>query len=98
MAIDLEAYKAACLIDCVDENGEKTKIHINDHVQDGFVLIVGGSKKYHINADCFHYWDDRLQEKFKGWEKISLAEAERRKLTKCRLCEHLGIWDEDNEE
>lgn len=97
MAIDLEAWRAECLVDCIDENGNAIKIHIEDHTKDDFVLIVDGSKRYHTCAGCFEYWDDRLREKFKGWKKISLDEAIRRGLTKCALCDHILGDDEDDE-
>ena len=54
--------------------------------EDEGCLITEGGHTYHTDCGCFYNWSDEYQAKFVGWQLISLKEAKRRDLRKCKFC------------
>ena len=52
------------VVDLIDENGNKTKIWIREHLHGDYVLIADGGSTYHTHADCFQNWKSWMQSKF----------------------------------
>ena len=96
--IKLEQSKKTDTVDCIDENGNHTKIWKREFLTGDYVLVADGGKTYHTHADCFESWKDWMRAKFKGWKKISLAEAKAQGLTACKLCEKYYDFDEESSE
>lgn len=54
--------------------------------EDEGCLITDGGNTYHTDVGCFCNWSQRYQDRFTGWQLISLKEAQRRGLRKCNFC------------
>lgn len=52
-----------------------------------YCLISDGGKTYHTHCNCYNNWKPEYINNFSGWQVISVEEAKRKGLTKCRFCE-----------
>lgn len=55
-------------------------------------LITDGGHTYHTDVGCFYNWSEEYRENFAGWQLISIREARRRGLRKCKFCIENDTW------
>lgn len=60
---------------------------IHSKVNEDFCLISSGGKTYHTHVGCFKNWPEEYQANFKGWKKISVADADNLGYRKCNFCD-----------
>ena len=93
----IEQAKQTDTVDVVDENGKIEKVWKRQTFFGDTVLTAEGGNAYHTHADCFESWLDSYKSAFKGWKKISLANAKEQGYTLCKLCEKYYDLGEDEE-
>lgn len=55
-------------------------------------LITDGGHTYHTDVGCFCNWSEEYRESFTGWRLITIREARRRGLRKCKFCIENDKW------
>ncbi len=74
-------------IPVTDIHGNVEKMSWLSKTTEDSCLISDGGKTYHTHAGCYLNWPTEYQTGFKGWKKISIAEAEELGYRKCKYCE-----------
>lgn len=54
--------------------------------EDEGCLITDGGRTYLTDVGCFYNWSAEYQDRFSGWQLITVKEARRRGLRKCKFC------------
>lgn len=77
----------ADMVDIVFPDGHveqrRTWMTIDD---DEGCLVTEGGHTYHTDCGCFYNWSEEYRARFAGWQLISISEAKRRDLRKCKFC------------
>lgn len=60
--------------------------------EDEGCLISENGRTYHTDFGCFYNWSEEYQATFTGWQLISVSEARRRGLRKCKFCIENDKW------
>ena len=74
-------------IPIVDASGNTTYLSYTDKIDVNNCLISDGGKTYHTHVGCYKNWPQEYQTNFKGWKKISIADADNLGYRKCNFCD-----------
>lgn len=70
-----------------DASGNVEHLSYTDKIDADYCLISDGGKTYHTNVGCYKNWPQEYQANFKGWKKISIADADSLGYRKCNFCD-----------
>lgn len=84
---------AADMVDVVFPDGhvEQRRTWMTIDEDEGCLISENGHT-YHTDFGCFYNWTEEYQAKFTRWQLISLKEAKRRDLRKCKFCKENDEW------
>lgn len=75
------------MVEITFPDGHIERRHILETIDaDEGCLISDGGYTYHTDVGCFCNWSEQYKERFTGWQLISIEDAKRRGLRKCKFC------------
>ena len=88
-----ESVKNFNMVDITFPDGHIEKRHTLSTIDSAEgCLITDGGYTFHTDVGCFYIWSEKYRENFTGWQLISISEARKRGLRKCKFCVENDKW------